>query len=140
MKVFFVLTLAMLLFACNCDDKKTDNEVKAKAVYEQFNKHDWKAMAALYADTAYMLDPSMGGEAVKQTREEIKAKYEELAKMFPDVKDSVVNLYSSGHKNVVVEFISTGTDSTGKKFRLPICTIFTIEKGLITRDHTYFDN
>ena len=60
--------------------------------------------------------------------------------MFPDIKDRIVNIYPSGDKHVVVEFISTGTAPDGTKFELPICTIFTIENGKITKDFTYFDN
>ena len=41
---------------------------------------------------------------------------------------------------MIVEFISTGTAEDGSQFELPICTIFTIENGKITKDFTYYDN
>ena len=59
---------------------------------------------------------------------------------FPDVQDSVVAVYPSGKNNVIVEFISKGTNPDKTKFELPICTIFTIENDKITKDYTYFDN
>jgi len=60
--------------------------------------------------------------------------------MFPDVKDEIANLYPSGDKNIIVEFVSRGTAPDNSKFDLPICTIFTIENGMITKDFTYCDN
>jgi ketosteroid isomerase-like protein len=67
-------------------------------------------------------------------------KYSEMQKMMPDIRDSIVAVYPSGEKNVVIEFISTGTGPDGKPFALPICSILTIENGFITRDFTYYDN
>jgi ketosteroid isomerase-like protein len=60
--------------------------------------------------------------------------------MFPNIKDEVVQMYDSGNNVVVVEFVSTGTAPDGTKFKMPICTIFTIEKGKIAKDFTYYDN
>jgi hypothetical protein len=59
--------------------------------------------------------------------------YSELQNQFPDVQDSVVAVYPSGDKNVIVEFVSKGTLPDQSKFELPICTIFTIENGKITK-------
>lgn len=60
--------------------------------------------------------------------------------MFPDLKDEIKTIYVSGNNNVIVEFVSTGTAPDNSKFELPICTIFTIENGKITKDFTYYDN
>lgn len=117
-----------------------NNEKLVKQYFEHFNKHEWEKMAAMYADSAEYKDPSLGPGIVKQTREQIVAKYSELSGMFPDVKDEVVTVYPSGEKNVIVEFISSGTAPDGSKFELPICTIFTIENEKITQDFTYYDN
>ena len=64
----------------------------------------------------------------------------ELQNQFTDVQDSVVAVYPSGDKNVIVEFVSKGILPDQSKFELPICTIFTIENGKISKDYTYFDN
>ena len=63
-----------------------------------------------------------------------------ISKFLPDLHDQVIQTYASGDKNVIVEFVSSGTGPDKVKFELPICTIFTIENGLITKDFTYFDN
>lgn len=97
-------------------------------------------MAKMYADTAYFKDPSLGVGIVKQTRQQTIQKYTELNKIFPNLHDNVVATYLSGEKHITVEFISTGTAADGSKFELPICTIFTIENGKITKDFTYYDN
>lgn len=97
-------------------------------------------MAAMYAETAEFKDPSLGPGIVKQTRSQTSQKYSELNKTFPDLKDQVVQIYSSSDKHLIVEFVSSGTALDGSKFELPICTVFTIENGLITKDFTYYDN
>jgi hypothetical protein len=83
---------------------------------------------------------SLGKGIIKQTHAQIIEKYTEMSKMFPDVRDEVQQVYASGEKHIVVEFISKGTAPDGSKFELPICTIFTIENGKITKDFTYYDN
>lgn len=108
--------------------------------FEHFNKHDWSAMAAMYADSAAFKDPSLEPGVVMQTRQEVIEKYTALGEAIPDLHDQVLNVYPSGDHHVVVEFVSTGTDPSGGKFELPICTIFTIDNGLITGDYTYYDN
>lgn len=117
-----------------------NNEKLVRKYYEHFNNHDWENMANMYAPTAEFKDPSFGTEIVLQTREEIVKKYSELNEVFADIKDEIVAVYPSGEKHIIVEFVSTGTAPDDSKFELPICTIFTIENGLITKDFTYYDN
>ena len=117
-----------------------ENEKIVRQYYEHFNKHEWEKMADMYTEVSDFKDPSLGQGIVKQTRQQIIAKYSGLSEIFPDVKDEIVQIYPSGNKHIIVEFISTGTAPDGSKFELPICTIFTIENGLITKDFTYYDN
>ncbi|MBK6825707.1 MAG: nuclear transport factor 2 family protein [Chitinophagaceae bacterium] len=116
------------------------NEKLVKQYFEYFNRHDWEKMAGMYTEVADFKDPSLGEGVVKQTRQQTKEKYTELNRIFPDIKDEILQIYPSGEKHVIVEFMSTGTPSGGKGFVLPICTVFTIENGLITKDFTYYDN
>ncbi len=140
---FFLITLAFSHIACEkkvTHDDTNPNEKIIKTFYEHFNKHEWEKMASMYADTADFKDPSLGKNLVKQTRKQTAEKYAELNQIFPDIKDEVVQMYPSGEKHVIVEFISSGTAADKSTFRLPICTIFKIENGLITEDFTYYDN
>ena len=91
-------------------------------------------------ETSDFKDPSLGQGIIKQTRQQIIDKYSELNKVFPDLHDQVIQTYPSGDKHIIVEFVSSGTAPDSSKFELPICVIFTIENGLITKDYTYFDN
>ncbi|MFH6997265.1 nuclear transport factor 2 family protein [Flavobacterium sp. FlaQc-57] len=116
------------------------NEKIVKQYFEHFNNHDWKKMAEMYTETVDFKDPSLGQGIVKQSRKQIEDKYADLHKVFPDLHDKVIQIYPSGEKHIIVEFVSTGTAPDNSKFELPICTIFTIENGLITKDFTYFDN
>ncbi len=145
MKYLMILLIAAFaLISCNNQNQKsmttTDNEKLVNQYFEHFNNHEWTKMANMYADTAEFKDPTLGQGIVKQTRQQIIEKYTELSEMFPDVKDKVIQIYPSGEKNLIVEFVSTGTAPDNSKFELPICTIFTIENGLITKDFSYFDN
>lgn len=144
-KIILFLSVAFLIISCNNQNQSklmetTKNEKLVKQYFEYFNKHDWKKMSEMYIETADFKDPSLGPGIVKQTRQQIEEKYAELNKVFPDLHDKVVQIYPSGEKHIIVEFISTGTAPDNSKFELPICTIFTIENGLITKDFTYFDN
>ncbi len=120
--------------------ENSENITLVKQYFDLFNEHKWKEMAALYTDTADFKDPSLGTGIVKQTHEQTIGKYTELGSTFPDVHDEIVEIYPSGEKHVIVEFISTGTAPDNSKFELPICTIFKIENGKISADFTYYDN
>lgn len=145
MKTIPALMLICIMFlACNNPSKNnmepTGNEDLIKQYFDHFNKHDWIKMAAMYAEPADFKDPTLGQGIIKQTRQQIIDKYAGLSQMFPDVHDSIIQVYPSGDKHIIVEFISTGTAPDSSKFELPISTIFTIENGMITKDFTYFDN
>ena len=142
-----ILTIFFITFAlisCNNQKQKTmptnDNEKLVKQYFEHFNNHDFAKMANMYAETTDFKDPSLGQGIVKQTRQQTIDKYTELTKIFPDLHDQVIQTYPSGDKNIIVEFVSSGTGPDKVKFELAICTILTIENGLITKDFTYFDN
>lgn len=139
--IFF--TFVTLISCQNTNEKDritSENEKLVRQCFDYFNKHQWKEMAELYIDTAEFKDPSLGRGIVKQTRQQIVDKYSVLNKMFPDIRDDIVQIYHSGEKNIIVEFVSSGTAPDNSKFELPICTIFTIENGKIVKDFTYYDN
>lgn len=130
---------------CNNQTKEktmatSTNEKLVKEYFEHFNNHEWTKMANMYAETTDFKDPSLGQGIVKQTRQQIVDKYSELNKVFPDLHDQVIQTYPSGDQHIIVELVSSGTAPDHSKFELPICVIFTIENGLITKDFSYFDN
>ena len=139
-----ILVAANLLMSCtnqhSANEASTENEKLVKQYYNYFNKHEWKKMAEMYTPVSDFKDPSLGQSTIKQTTQQIIEKYSALNEMFPDIKDEIVQIYPSGEKHIIVEFISTGTATDGSKFALPICTIFTIVNGRISNDFTYYDN
>lgn len=145
MKKILPVIIAFVILSCNNQNqsKMTDtskNEKLIKQYFEYFNNHDWKKMSEMYTETAEFKDPSLGKGIIKQSRKQTQDKYAELHKIFPDLHDNVIQVYPSGQNHIIVEFVSTGTAPDNSKFELPICTVFTIENGLITKDFTYFDN
>lgn len=134
------LVLLLLLSCVNPSTSSNENQKIVERYYELFNKHQWEEMAKMYSEKAAFKDPSLGTGVVEQSRAQIAKKYGELEAIFPDVHDSIVQIYPSDANHIVVEFFSTGTAPDNTKFTLPICTIFAIENGLITKDFTYYDN
>lgn len=116
-----------------------ENIIIARTVFEYFNQHAWEKMAGLYAEQAEFKDPSFGPGIITQTRQQIIQKYQAMGEMFPDLRDDIVQMYPSGEHYVIVEFVSSGTAPDGTQWTLPICAIFTIEDGQITKDFTYYD-
>lgn len=139
MKKVLPIILLLALTSSAYSQKETLNEKLVKRYFEYFNKHNWVDMANMYAENAEFLDPSFGKEPVNQTRDQVVKKYTQLSKMFPDLHDQVTAVFPAGKNTIVVEFISTGSSTKAGKFKLPICTIFTIENGKIIRDNTYYD-
>lgn len=145
MKQLLLAFFICLLFI-SCKQQKTakqqqeDNTSTIHQLFHLFNKHDWKQMATLYADTVWVKDPSLGIEAVQHTHNDIIANYAALEQAIPDVKDSIINIYSAENNLLVVEFISTGTTQDGSTFKLPICSILSFENGKIIKEFVYYDN
>lgn len=145
MKSFLFLFIAFSIISCNNNRQSLrniqDNNIKiANSLFENFNKHDWKSMASLYVDSAKFKDPSFGTFVIQQTHQQIIEKYVALNEIFPNISDSIENIYTSDEKTVIVEFVSKGTAPDNSIFRLPICSILTIENGKIIKDFTYYDN
>jgi ketosteroid isomerase-like protein len=139
-----IIIFTFTIISCNEQKQKnissTDNKKLVTQYFEHFNNHDFVKMANMYADTTDFKDPSLGQGIVKQTRQQTIVKYTELTKIFPDLHDLVIQTYPSDDNHIIVEFVSSGTGPDKLKFELAICTILTIENGLITKDFTYFDN
>jgi ketosteroid isomerase-like protein len=148
----YFLTSMIILLSCSQPDKgkkndssnkpdvSTDNIIVANTMFEKFNSHDWKGMAETYIDSAEFKDPSFGVNSVKQSHSQTIKKYTALNKYFPNIKDSIINIYAAGSEVVVAEFISVGTAQDGSKLFLPICSVLTIKNGKIVKDYTYYDN
>ncbi len=139
--LFLSFVLIMIIVSCERKmNQPSQNQAIIKQLYQEFNQHNWQKMADFYAETTDFKDPSFGTEITKQTRQQTIQKYTDLAKIFPDIHDEIVQIYPSAENVIVVEFISTGTAADGTKFKLPICTIYTFENGKIVKDFTYYDN
>jgi ketosteroid isomerase-like protein len=145
-RLTFLAFLLVTLFSCNNSKQNSismDNSARNKTIIEQyfkhFNNHEWQKMANMYIEQPEMKDPAYGIKNVKMKKADIVKKYKELNQMIPNLHDNVINMYHSGD-NVIVEFESSGTAPDGSKFVLPICTIFEIKNGKITKDLTYYDN
>src|SRR5690606_4709697 len=80
-----LIPLVIIIFAsCNNHKQQNMNEKIVKQYFEHFNNHEWTEMANMYAETSEFKDPSLGQGIVKQTRQQIIAKYSQLNEFFPD--------------------------------------------------------
>ena len=136
-----ICCLVFCLFSVGCTStSSTSQEAQtvATAMFEAFNLHDWKKMSSYYADDAEFLDPSLGKNYVKQSRDATAAKYSELQHLFPDIRDDITEVHAAG-ESVTVQFTSRGTGADGTPFELPIVSVLTIRNGQIVKDATYYD-
>ena len=116
MKSILLFALVFIIVSCKQNEEKTiipennfaQNEKIARELFVHFNNHDWQKMANLYSEKAEFKEPASGMVAHQKTKEQIVKEYTELQNQFPDVQDSVVAVYPSGDKNVIVEFVSKG--------------------------------
>lgn len=145
-KLTLFLLGGCLFFSCKTSvDKSTSgnapegNKAIVDTYFRYFNNHEWQKMADLYSEAPEMKDPSLGTSNITMTKADIVKKYQELHKAIPDVQDRILSTYITGD-NVIVEFVSSGTVPDSTRFELPICTIFEIKNGKITKDLTYYDN
>ena len=133
-----VFLLALIGIAVACSSTNNKNVELSKAMFDAFNRHDWKGMADYYESSAEFLDPSYGEEYVTRSQDQTATKYAEMQSAFPDIHDDVRGIYSDGDK-VIVEFVSTGSSGDSIKFSLPIISVLTFKEGKIVRDATYYD-
>jgi steroid delta-isomerase-like uncharacterized protein len=147
--IFLSLICLSVATACNDNaaeannvigDAASPNQQLVQQYFDLFNQHDWEKLYDMYSSNAAFKDPAMGPGHHQLSKEEFVKKYNELAQMFPDLKDEVKNIYPSKQNVVVVEFVSTGKSEGGMQLELPICTIFEFENGKITKDFTYYNN
>ncbi len=118
------------------------NILLAKESFESFNKHDWTKHAEHFSDNCKYLDPSYGTEYKVVSRVDKAAKYRKMEKMSPNIHDEITCIFGYENK-VAVQFTSNGkaiTENGEFEWSMPICCIFTFEKGIIVMDETYYDN
>ena len=118
----------------------TANEKLVNQYFEHFNKHEWAKLSEMYRENAEFKNPSLGLGIVKQTRQQFVKKYADLQSVFSEFKRSCSTYLCVWRKNMIVEFISTGTAEDRFQLEFPICTIFTIKNGKITKDFICYDN
>jgi SnoaL-like domain len=91
--------------------------------FATFNRHNWQKLAEFYADIVMLKDPAFSELPIKQSKVEIRKKYEFLQQIIADVHESVVKIYATKN-HVIVEFLSKGKAPDGLKSSLTICIIF----------------
>jgi len=131
------LLVIVTLFSCNKTEQQ--NIELTQKMFAAFNAHNWQEMANCYAVDAHYLDPAYGQNFVYKSHPEIVAKYFEMQQLFPDIKDSIVDMQAVNNQ-VVVQFVSSGSSGDSIQFKLPICTVLTFANGKIVKDATYYDN
>jgi steroid delta-isomerase-like uncharacterized protein len=111
-----------------------------------FNERAWNRAAEIYAPDLVVIEPSGKVEGIEQ----FKAHGKSFATGLPDSRMEVTSVIESGNC-VVIEGVYTGTHTgplmtpqgevppTGRKLTLPLCDVFEVAAGRITRLRVYYD-
>jgi len=114
--------------------------------FNALTKHDVKAIAAGYADSAKVYSPNWEGAKTGQAG--ITETYNRYFASTPDLAYKVDHIINAGDQ-FVVEYTVSGTLSApeagtpdymkNKKYTLGYCAVFQIKNNKITRETDYFD-
>ena len=141
MNVVLSALLAIALCACAHTPKVEPDEDSPRSVVERrfaaVARYDVEAVAALYAPNAVETSPAFcaerfGPEGARRT-------YLELFKAYPTISAHITSMVVQGD-HVAVEFLARIRNADGSiAFESRLANFLTIERGMITRDDTYFD-
>ncbi|MBB3054000.1 nuclear transport factor 2 family protein [Mucilaginibacter gotjawali] len=114
--------------------------------FEALSKHDVKAIAAEYADSAKVYSPNW--EGAKTGKAGISEIYTRYFASTPDLLYKVNHIINAG-EYIVAEYTVSGTLSMpeantpaymkDKKYMLDYCAVFTIKGDKIIKETDYFD-
>ncbi len=145
-KLLYLLAFAAGTTACTGTASKQAVANLVTARFEQMNRHDTNAVAALFADTAKISSPNW--EGVKTGPAGAREVYRRYFTSSPDIRYTITRITVSDSA-AVVEYTCTATLSQpengtpdymrGKKYTLLQCTRMNIHDGKITSEATYFD-
>jgi uncharacterized protein (TIGR02246 family) len=114
-----------------------------------YNDHDLEAMAALYSDTAILVEP---GREVIRGRTSIREHWAEMFEAFPDVKTTYAELLTSdlaGMAEGTIQGTHTGAyptpsgvrlQATGRGVMVPFVTSITVSASEIVSQRVYLDS
>jgi len=144
MKLKILLPVAALLFLASgawCQPGAVIN-----AHFEAMVKHDLKAIASGYADTAKVYSPNWEGPKIGSAG--LTEVYKRYFSSTPDLSYKINHIITAGNE-VIVEYTQSGTLSNpesgtpdymkGKKYTLNCCAVFTLKNNQIVSETNYFD-
>jgi predicted ester cyclase len=128
-------------------ESETANVDAVRVGFDLFNKHDWKALTAVYAADAVLSDQSAPADYAGSKA--IEKQFKEIGKAFPDVKEEITAIWGAGDY-VVAESTLTGTNkaaapgrgikkATKKPVTLRTAHVFQMEGGKV-KQHWLFAN
>ena len=116
------------------------------AHFDALIKHDVKAIASGYADTAKVFSPNWEGAKIGPAG--LTETYNRYFASTPDLSYKVNHIINAGNE-VIVQFTESGTLSNpesgtpdymkGKKYTLDCCAVFSVKGNMIVGETDYFD-
>jgi len=116
------------------------------AHFNALTKHDVKAIASGYADSAKVYSPNWEGAKIGPAG--LTETYNRYFASTPDLAYKINHIINAGNE-VIVQFTQSGTLSNpesgtpdymkGKKYTLDCCAVFSVKDNKITSESDYFD-
>lgn len=114
--------------------------------FDAMVKHDVKAIASGYADTAKVFSPNWEGAKIGPAG--LTETYSRYFASTPDLAYKITHIITAGNE-VIVQFTQSGTLSNpeggtpdymkGKKYTLDCCAVFSVKENKIVGETDYFD-
>jgi steroid delta-isomerase-like uncharacterized protein len=142
-KTLLISTLLTLIISARAYCQSTP---VINAHFDALIKHDVKAIASGYADTAKVFSPNWEGAKIGPAG--LTETYNRYFASTPDLSYKVNRIINAGNE-VIVQFTQSGTLSNpesgtpdymkGKKYTLDCCAIFSVKDTKIVGETDYFD-
>ncbi|WP_084332269.1 nuclear transport factor 2 family protein [Runella limosa] len=141
-RLFSALLVGLVCLSCTNDEStaQAENIQLVKEVHLLINRHEWKELEKLFADSVSLKGATSGSQIIRQSKQRYINNCRKMHQTFPQLTQHITQLYAAGTHHVIVETMAEGMTTDSILLSRSSCTIFTIENQKISRKYTYYSN